>query len=428
MKVLVVGSGGREHALAWKLAHESGVTEVLAAPGSAGIAEEAECVGVRADNVEGLAQLAAERGVDVTMVGPEAALAAGIVDRFRREGLRIVGPDRAGARLEASKAFMKQVLTEAGVPTAAYRECTDADAARAFARELGAPLVVKADGLAAGKGVMVCATLAQADEAIADMLERGRFGAAGRKVVVEEFLPGEEASFIVFTDGKRVVPLAPSQDHKAVFDDDCGPNTGGMGAYSPAPVVDAELAEHVITRLVQPTVDALRARGIDYRGVLYAGLMITAAGPKVLEYNVRFGDPETQPLMMRMRSNLSDVLGACADGDLAGVRVEWDPGAAVCVVMAAAGYPGEPARGHVITGIEAADRSPGAKVFHAGTRRDDRGRWVSDGGRVLGVTAAGADIAGAIERAYTAVSLISWEGAHYRRDIGRKALERPLKE
>jgi phosphoribosylamine--glycine ligase len=424
MKILVVGSGGREHALTWKLARESRVSQVIAAPGSAGIAQEAECVGVRADDVEGLARLAAERGADVTMVGPEAALAAGIVDRFRGEGLRIVGPDRAGAQLEASKAFMKEILSEAGVPTAAYRECTDAAAARAFARELGAPLVVKADGLAAGKGVVVCATLAQADEAIADMLERDRFGAAGRKVVVEEFLAGEEASFIVFTDGKRVLPLAPSQDHKAVFDDDRGPNTGGMGAYSPAPVVDAELADHVVTRLVQPTVDALRARGIDYRGVLYAGLMITAAGPKVLEYNVRFGDPETQPLMMRMRSNLSDVLDGCADGDLSGLRVEWDPGAAVCVVMAAAGYPGEPAKGHVITGIESAERDTAVKVFHAGTRRDAEGRWLSDGGRVLGVTAAGNDISGAIARVYTAVSEISWEGVHYRRDIGRKALER----
>ena len=424
MKVLVVGSGGREHALTWKLAREQRVSKVIAAPGSAGIAQEAECVGVRADDVEGLARLAAERGVDVTMVGPEAALAAGIVDRFRSEGLRVVGPDRAGAQLEASKAFMKQILTEAGVPTAAYRELTDAAQARAFARELGAPLVVKADGLAAGKGVVVCATIGEADAAIADMLERDRFGAAGRKIVVEEFLAGEEASFIVFTDGKRVLPLAPSQDHKAVFDDDRGPNTGGMGAYSPAPVVDAALTEHVITRLVQPTVDALRARGVDYRGVLYAGLMIAPAGPKVLEYNVRFGDPETQPLMMRMRSNLSDVLEACADGDLSGMRVEWDPGAAVCVVMAAAGYPGEPAKGHVITGIEAAERDSALKVFHAGTRRDEQGRWLSDGGRVLGVTGWGADIAGAIERAYAGVSRISWEGVHYRRDIGRKAVAR----
>jgi phosphoribosylamine--glycine ligase len=426
MRVLVVGGGGREHALAWKLAGDPRVEHVLAAPGSAGIAEEAECVGVRADDVEGLARLASERGADLTMVGPEVPLALGIVDRFRREGLRIVGPGAEGARLEASKAFMKKVLTEAGVPTAAYGEFTDARAARAFARELGAPVVVKADGLASGKGVVVCADLDEADAAIRDMLERDRFGSAGRRVVVEEFLEGEEASFIVLTDGIRVVPLAPSQDHKAVGDGDRGPNTGGMGAYSPTPAVDAATADLVVKRLIEPTVAALRARGIDYRGVLYAGLMMTRDGPKVLEYNVRFGDPETQPLMMRMRGGFADLLEACAEGDLSSARVAWDAGAAVCVVMAAGGYPGDVTKGDVITGIEDAERQAHVKVFHAGTRRDDAGLWRTDGGRVLGVTAMGADIAAAIARAYDAVERIHWSGAHYRRDIGRKAVTRPL--
>jgi phosphoribosylamine--glycine ligase len=426
MNVLVIGSGGREHALAWKLARDTRVRQVLVAPGSAGIAQEAECAPVRADDVAGLASLAAERGIDLTVVGPETPLARGIVDRFRADGLRIVGPDRAGAQLEASKTFAKQMLTEAGVPTAAYREFSDVVPARAFAREIGFPVVVKADGLAGGKGVVICRNADESDAAISEMIEKRRFGEAGRRLVVEQFLEGEEVSFIALTDGKRVLPLAPSQDHKAVFDDDRGPNTGGMGAYSPAPIIDAALADEIVQTIVQPTVTALRARGIDYRGVIYAGLMMTSDGPMVLEYNVRFGDPECQPLVMRLRTSLADLLEACADGDLTGMRAEWEPGASVCVVMTAAGYPGEHARGQVITGIEEAERDARVKVFHAGTIRDEQGRWVADGGRVLGVTAAGEDIASSIERAYTAVARITWDGVHYRRDIGRRALEHRL--
>jgi phosphoribosylamine--glycine ligase len=422
MNVLVIGSGGREHALAWKLARDTRVREVLVAPGSAGIAQEAECAPVRADDVAGLASLAAERGIDLTVVGPEAPLARGVVDRFRADGLRIVGPDRAGAQLEASKAFTKQLLTEAGVPTAAYREFAKAQPARAFARELGFPVVVKADGLAAGKGVVICATAEEADAAITDMLEKRRFGEAGRKIVVEQFLSGEELSFIALTDGRCALPLATSQDHKAVLDDDRGPNTGGMGAYSPAPALDSAGTAEVMATVIEPTVAALRARGIDYRGVLYAGLMLTSDGPMVLEYNVRFGDPECQPLMMRLRTSLADLLEACADGDLAGARAEWDDSAAVCIVMAAAGYPGEPRKGDVITGIAEAERDSRVKVFHAGTARDEDGRWIADGGRVLGVTAVDADVASAVERAYVAAGRITWEGVHYRRDIGRRAI------
>jgi phosphoribosylamine--glycine ligase len=422
MNVLIIGSGGREHALAWKLARDPRVRQVLVAPGSAGIAQEAECAAVRADDVAGLASLAVERGIDLTVVGPEAPLARGVVDRFRADGLRIVGPDRAGAQLEASKAFMKQLLTEAGVATAAYREFTNVQPARAFARELGFPVVVKADGLAGGKGVVICQTAEEADAALADMLEKRRFGEAGRKVVVEQFLTGEELSLIALTDGRRVLPLAPSQDHKALNDGDRGPNTGGMGAYSPAPIFGPELAERAVTEILEPTVAALRARGIDYRGILYAGLMITADGPMVLEYNVRFGDPECQPLMMRLRSSLADLLQACADGDISTMRPEWDDGAAVCVVMTAAGYPGEPRKGDVISGIAAAERDENVKVFHSGTGRDEQGRWVTDGGRVLGVTAVGTDVAAAIGRAYDGVARIQWEGAHYRRDIGHRAL------
>ena len=424
MRVLVIGGGGREHALAWKLAGEERVDEVIAAPGSAGIARVAECASVRADDIAGLAGLAAERGVDLTLVGPEAPLAHGIVDRFRAEGLRIVGPDRAGAQLEASKAFAKQILTEAGVPTAAFREFTDSAPARAFARELGFPVVVKADGLAAGKGVVICANELDADGAITDMLERRRYGEAGRCIVVEEFLEGEEVSFIALTDGRDVLPMAPSQDHKAVFDGDRGPNTGGMGAYSPAPALDARAAEHVASTVIEPTVAALRGRGIDFRGVLYAGLMMTADGPKVLEYNVRFGDPECQPLMRRLRSSLADLLEACVDGTLRQARAEWDPGAAVCVVLAAGGYPGDYAKGDVIRGIEDAEADAAVTVFHAGTARDDEGRWVTNGGRVLGVTALDRNIAAAVERAYGAVARISWEGVHYRSDIGHRAIAR----
>jgi phosphoribosylamine--glycine ligase len=422
MRVLIIGSGGREHALAWKVAQDPAVTSVLAAPGSAGIAECAECVPVAVDDIEGLASLAAERGADLTIVGPEVPLAAGIVDVFEARGLRIFGPNRSAARLEASKAFMKSVLVDAGVPTARYGEFTEVAPALGFAGELGFPVVVKADGLAAGKGVVICTDAREARETIASMLEGASFGDAGRRVVVEEFLTGEEVSFLALTDGANVIPLEPSQDHKTVFDGDRGPNTGGMGAYSPAPVIDAAMSQHVVQNVLTPTVATLRARGVHFRGVLYAGLMMTKDGPKVLEYNARFGDPECQPLMMRLESSLVELVEACVDGRADRVRPRWSRDAAVCVVMTAEGYPGAYRKGDVIDGLDDARACEGTMVFHAGTVRDDAGRWLTAGGRVLGVTARGATIGTAIENAYRAVACIRWRGAHYRKDIGHRAL------
>lgn len=422
MRVLIVGSGGREHALAWKVAQDSAVKSVLAAPGSAGISQCAECIPVAADDITGLAELAAERGVDLTIVGPEAPLAAGIVDLFEKRGLRVFGPNRGAARLESSKAFMKSVLVDAGVPTARYGEFTEVEPAIGFAAELGFPVVIKADGLAAGKGVVICADAREARETVTSMLEGGSFGEAGRRVVVEEFLTGEEVSFLALTDGENVIPLEPSQDHKTVFDGDRGPNTGGMGAYSPAPVLDASMSQQVVRAVLVPTIAALRGRGVHFRGVLYAGLMMTAEGPKVLEYNVRFGDPECQPLMMRLESSLVELVEACVDGRADRVRPLWSREAAVCVVMAAEGYPGAYRKGDVIEGLDDARACEKAMVFHAGTARDDRGRWVTAGGRVLGVTARGATVATAIENAYRAVACIRWRGVHFRKDIGRRAL------
>ena len=422
MKVLVVGGGGREHALAWKIAQDLRVETVFAAPGSAGMGDIAECVPVGVEDIDGLARLVREQGIDLTVVGPEAPLAAGIVDRFRDEGLRIFGPDRAGAELEASKAFTKRLLVECGVPTGAYGEFTEPGPAAAFARELGYPVVVKADGLAAGKGVIICQDADAVDAALKDILTDSRFGDAGASVVVEEFLAGEEASFIVLTDGQSPIVLAASQDHKAVFDGDRGPNTGGMGAYSPAPVVTDALRAQVIDSVIQPTIDGLRGRGIDFCGVLYAGLMIVDGQAKVLEYNVRFGDPECQPLMMRMDTSLVDLIEACLDGQAAAAKPVWQDDAAVCVVMAAGGYPGSYTKGTPITGIEAADAREGVKVFHAGTARGSDGGWVTAGGRVLGVTARGANVGQAVERAYAGVGDISWGGAQFRRDIAHRAL------
>jgi phosphoribosylamine--glycine ligase len=422
MRVLLIGSGGREHALAWKIAQDPAVTSILAAPGSAGISQCAESVAVAVDDVEGLAGLAAERGADLTIVGPEVPLAAGIVDVFEARGLRIFGPNRSAARLEASKAFMKSVLADAGVPTARYGEFTEVAPAIGFARELGFPVVVKADGLAAGKGVVICEGESEAHETVSSMLEGGAFGVAGRRVVVEEFLRGEEASFLALTDGENVIPLEPSQDHKTVFDGDRGPNTGGMGAYSPAPVIDANMSRHIVDRILAPTVSTLRARDVGFRGVLYAGLMMTAEGPKVLEYNVRFGDPECQPLMMRLESSLVELVEACIDGCADRVRPRWSRDAAVCVVMAAQGYPGSYRKGDVIEGLEEARKCEGTMIFHAGTARDDAGRWVTAGGRVLGVTSRAPTIGSAIERAYRAAACIRWRGVHYRKDIGHRAL------
>jgi len=424
MKVLVIGSGGREHALVWKIANDRRRPRVYAAPGSAAIAGLAEIVAIDPSDLEALARFAESESIDLTIVGPEGPLAAGIVDEFRARGLRIFGPDRRGAELEASKAFTKRLLLDAGVPTADYGEFEEAAPARECARRLGFPVVVKADGLAAGKGVIICADAAEADRAIDGMLEGGDFGAAGRRVVVEEFLVGEEASFMAITDGITALPLASSQDHKAVFDGDAGPNTGGMGAYSPAPCVTPQIHDEIMRRVIEPTVRTLAARGIDYRGVLYAGIMLTASGPKVLEYNVRFGDPECQALMMRLDSSLLDLVDATIDRTLASHRLEWKNGSSVCVVMTAAGYPGHIRKGDRIDGIDDAARTAGAQIFHAGTERDASGHWITAGGRVFGVCATGERVADAAAAAYAAVDRIHWNGAHCRRDIAWRAIER----
>ena len=424
LTVLVVGGGGREHALAWKLAQSARVARVLVAPGNAGTASEpgVENVAVGAEDIEGLVALARERSVDLTLVGPEAPLVAGISDRFEAQGLRIFGPSAAAARLEGSKAFAKSFLASHGIPTARYAEFTRADEAAAWIREHGAPIVVKADGLAAGKGVVVAQSQARALDAVDEMLSGRAFGEAGRRIVIEEFLAGEEASFICVVGGGEAVPLASSQDHKAAGEGDTGPNTGGMGAYSPAPVVDEETHERIMREIVRPTVEGLAASGTPYTGFLYAGLMIDATGaPRVIEFNCRLGDPETQPILLRLRSDLVDLIDAAIDGGPSRVRPEWDERAALGVVMAAAGYPGSYDKGHPIAGLDA--DFPDTKVFHAGTAIDGN-RTVTSGGRVLCVCGLGEDVCGAQRRALDCAGAIEWSGAWHRRDIGYRAVAR----
>ncbi|HKJ77024.1 MAG TPA: phosphoribosylamine--glycine ligase, partial [Gammaproteobacteria bacterium] len=422
MKVLVIGGGGREHALAWKAAQSAEVETVLVAPGNAGTAREPKLENVAADpaDVAAMVALARERGVDLTIVGPEAPLVAGVVDAFAEAGLACFGPTAAAAQLEGSKAFSKAFLARHGIPTAAYGEFTDPDEAAAYIRERGAPIVVKADGLAAGKGVVVARETAEAEQAVRDMLAGNAFGEAGSRVVVEEYLTGEEASFICMVDGEHVLPLASSQDHKPAYDGDAGPNTGGMGAYSPAPVVTEALHARILEEVIRPTVRGMAADGHPYTGFLYAGLMIDGDGnPRVLEYNCRFGDPETQPILMRLRSDLVALCRAGVEGRLDGIEAEWDPRAALGVVMAAGGYPGGNRKGDPIAGLEGLD-SEDLKVFHAGTREED-GQVVTAGGRVLCVTALGGSVAAARDRAYEGVGAIRWEGVHYRTDIGHRA-------
>ncbi|MEJ2601842.1 MAG: phosphoribosylamine--glycine ligase [Gammaproteobacteria bacterium] len=426
MNVLIVGGGGREHALAWKCAASPRVTEVLVAPGNAGTALEpgVRNVAVGADDIDGLLDLARHEGIDLTIVGPEVPLVAGIVDRFRSDGLRCFGPTADAARLEGSKAYTKDFLARHRIPTAAYENFSELAPALEYIRDRGAPLVVKADGLAAGKGVVVAHDVAEAETAARDMLEGGAFGAAGGRIVVEEFLAGEEASFIVITDGRHIVPLATSQDHKARDDGDEGPNTGGMGAYSPAPIVTPAVHERIMREVIEPTVAGLAADGVAYLGFLYAGLMIDEHGaPKVLEFNCRFGDPETQPVMARLDSDLVDLCEAAMDGALGEITVEWDTRASLGVVMAAGGYPGRYRKGDPIEGLPEAAALEGVKVFHAGTRLED-GRVVTDGGRVLCVVGLGDDVTAARDLAYSAVERIRWDGAYYRRDIGHRALAR----
>ena len=422
MKVLVVGSGGREHALCWAIAASPLCQELLCAPGNAGIAQVATCAGVAADDVGGLVELAVKEGVDFVVVGPEVALVAGLVDRLGDKGITAFGPSAEAAELEGSKGFMKDLCARFDIPTAAYACFDEPDAAKAYIHARGAPIVVKADGLAAGKGVVLCRNENEAHAAVDHIMSERAFGAAGDALVVEEFLEGEEASFFALVDGTRALPLASAQDHKAAFDGDTGPNTGGMGAYSPAPVITDEMADTVMERIVTPTIEGMAALGRPYRGVLYAGLMINADGPKVLEYNVRFGDPECQPLMLRLKSDLLEVLVACAEGRLDEAAVEWHADTALTVVMAAKGYPGPYEKGTEIKGLDALAGRDDVVVFHAGTMADG-GRTLANGGRVLGVTALGDDIASAQAKAYQAVERIDWPGGFYRRDIGWRAVK-----
>jgi phosphoribosylamine--glycine ligase len=423
MKILVIGSGGREHALVWKIRQSPRVSQIYCAPGNAGIGELAELVAIAPDNVTELLQFAQGERIDLTVVGPELPLSLGLVDEFEAHGLRAFGPNRQAARLEVSKAFAKELLQQQDVPTAAFGTFTDLDKARRYVLERGAPVVIKADGLAAGKGVFVCSTVEEALGAVEQIMKERVFGDAGNQVVVEEFLEGEEASFLAFTDGKTVLPLASSQDHKRIFDNDQGPNTGGMGAYSPAPVVTPALTDRITADILLPVLHGLRARGIVYKGILYAGLMIQYGQAKVVEFNVRFGDPECQPLMFRLQSDLVDVMEAVIEERLAEVALAWDARPAVCVVLAAGGYPGSYETGMPISGLETLRDWKEGMVFHAGTAKSNDA-VVTKGGRVLGVTAVGADIGKAIAEAYRAVEKISWAGMQYRRDIGHRALNR----
>lgn len=423
MKVLVIGSGGREHALCWKLAQSPRVTKLFCAPGNAGIAEVAECVELKAEDLQGLSRFAQKNQIELTVVGPEAPLCAGIVDLFRENGLRVFGPSKAAARLEGSKAFTKQFLLKHKIPTAAVQICRDPRAAREQICRSKFPIVIKADGLAAGKGVIIAQTAAEAEDAIHSIMEDKVFGASGDQVLLEECLVGEEASILTLLDGNSFVTLPPSQDHKRVFDNDQGPNTGGMGAYSPAPVVTDAMLQRIETEIIQATIDGLAREGIEYRGVLYAGLMITADGPKVIEFNVRFGDPETQAILPRLDFDLAEAMEAVIDGKLDERKWPTKKEACVSVVMAAGGYPADYKRGTPIRGLQEAAKLSNVVVFHAGTKRSD-GQVVTNGGRVLGVTALGNDIRAAVDRAYEAVKMIRFEGAHYRKDIAARALNR----
>lgn len=426
MKVLVVGSGGREHALVWKISQSARVIKIYCAPGNAGIKRMAECVNIAVTDIDGLLQFAKKEKIDLTIVGPESSLAGGIVDRFEEEGLRIFGPRKNAAILEGSKVFSKEFMEKYDIPTASFKVFDDLKKAKRYIDQIGAPLVVKADGLAAGKGVIVAATTKEAKDAVDLIMQDKAFGDAGSKVVIEACLQGEEASFIAFTDGKTVLPLPTSQDHKAIFDGDKGPNTGGMGAYSPAPVVTEAIADYVVNKVMQPTIAGMAAEGRPFKGMLYAGLMIDDGNVKVLEFNCRFGDPEAQPLLMRLKSDVVDIFEAVIDERLDSIEMKIDPRPTVCVVMSSGGYPGHYETGKVIKGLTAASHETGVQIFHAGTAIKNE-RTVTAGGRVLGVTAVGKTLEKAIEQAYKAVNRIHWTGVHYRYDIGAKALRRSEK-
>ena len=422
MKVLVLGSGGREHAIVWKLRQSPRITKLYCAPGNGGITADAECLAADVKNLDSFVQLANRLNPDLTVVGPELPLTLGIVDEFQKRGWPVFGPTRAAARLESSKSFAKEFMQRYHIPTAKYSVCTTKEQVREALKLIPAPVVVKADGLAAGKGVVMAASKEEAQRAAEEMLSGKMLGEAGSRVVLEECLQGEELSFLVMSDGERVVPLVATQDHKRVFDNDQGPNTGGMGAYSTNQIVDAQMRDWLVSHIARPVIAGMRAEGAEYKGILYCGIMMTATGPMVLEFNCRFGDPETQPIMMRLESDLLEAMEAsiarrASDGDF-----RWSPDPTVCVVMASGGYPGAFEAGKLITGIEDADRLPGVKVFHAGTNRRDH-MYYTSGGRVLGVTSRGKDLPEAVERAYDAVMKIRFEGMHYRKDIAARGLK-----
>jgi phosphoribosylamine--glycine ligase len=423
MKLLVLGSGGREHALAWKLHESQQMEELYCAPGNAGVAQEAECIPVDLTQTKAIVDLAKRLHVDLTIVGPEAPLVAGVVDAFEKEGLGIIGPSKAAACLEGSKIFAKEFMRRHGIPTARFEVAENyEEAVKALAR-FPLPVVVKADGLAAGKGVVVAHNLGEAEQALGDFMLRKTLGSAGERVAIEECLTGEETSFIVLTDGRSILPLAPTQDHKALWDGDLGPNTGGMGAFSDESLLSESLRDEILRSIVAPTLAGMEMEGSPYRGFLYFGLMMTLSGPMLLEYNVRLGDPETQPILMRLRTDLVELLVALRENRLATVDAHWTPNPAVCVVLTSKGYPGKPEVDKTITGYEAVEALGGVKIFHAGTRIEDH-QLLTAGGRVMGVTAIAEDLPSAIQRAYAGVSKLQFEGMHYRKDIGAKALQR----
>jgi phosphoribosylamine--glycine ligase len=421
MNVLLLGSGGREHALAWALSASPLLTRLFCAPGNAGIADVAQCIPIDATDQDSIIQFCRDERIELVVIGPEAPLVAGLGDALGAAGIRYFGPTKSAARLEGSKGFTKDLCRTAGIPTAAYGRFMDAQVAKTYLAAQSLPIVVKADGLAAGKGVIIATTREEAEAAV-DACLSGAFGSAGAEVVIEEFMHGEESSFFALCDGVNALPLASAQDHKRVGDGDTGPNTGGMGAYSPAPVVTQEMSDRVMREIIEPTIKEMAARGTPFKGVLFAGLMITATGPKLIEYNVRFGDPETQVLMMRLKSDLLAALLATTDGVLSNFDLRWSDDAALTVVMAANGYPGTPQKGTEIKGLELAQAVPNVEIFHAGTRRDGS-RLIADGGRVLNVTGRGKTIAEARDAAYAAIAKIDWPGGFYRKDIGWRALQ-----
>jgi len=422
MKVLVLGSGGREHAIVWKLRQSPRIKKLYCAPGSGGIAADAECVAADLKSLDSIVQVATKLNPDVTVVGPELPLTLGVVDEFQRRGWPIFGPTKAAAQLESSKSFAKEFMQRHRIPTAHYAICTRKDELKSALAHFHTPIVVKADGLAAGKGVIIAQTKEEAQRAAEAMLSGKMLGPAGARIVLEEFLKGEELSFLVMSDGERVVPLVATQDHKRVLDDDKGPNTGGMGAYSTDQIIDAQMRDWLVAHIARPVIVGMKAEGTEYKGILYCGIMMMARGPMVLEFNCRFGDPETQPIMMRMENDLLEAIEASIEGRVSEGDFRWSPDPAVCVVMASAGYPGAYEAGTLITGIEDADRMYGVKVFHAGTNHRD-GKYYTSGGRVLGVTARGSNLPEAVERAYDAVMKIRFDGMHYRKDIAARGLK-----